>query len=115
LWHQGESDANAEASAVYEQRLHELIARFRKEFDAPDVPFVAGQMGQFDERPWDDAKRQVDAAHRNLPESVPQTAFVSSDGLHHKGDEVHFDAESYRELGRRYAAAFVQLTAAPSR
>jgi hypothetical protein len=110
LWHQGESDSNPDRAKVYERKLHELIARLRKELEAPQVPFIAGQMGQFQERPWSDAKRQVDAAHRNLPQKVPHAAFVSSDGLGHKGDHVHFSAESYRELGRRYAVAYRKMT-----
>lgn len=112
LWHQGESDSNPEKASVYEQKLHALIARFRRELSAPDVPFLAGQMGQFRERPWSDAKKRVDAAHQNLPEKVPHTAFVSSDGLSHKGDEVHFDTVSYRELAKRYARAYQSLTGA---
>jgi len=35
---------------------------------------------------------------------------VNSDGLSHKGDQVHFDSKSYKELGRRYAAAYLKLT-----
>ena len=66
-------------------------------------------MGQFSERPWNDFKKQVDAAHQNLPDKVKNTGFVSSHGLKHKGDEVHFDSDSYRELGRRYADAFRRL------
>lgn len=113
LWHQGESDSTAELAPLYEQRLHELIARFRKELAAPHVPFIAGQMGQFTERPWSDAKQAVDAAHRALPEKVEYTAFVDSDGLKHKGDQIHFDAESYRELGRRYAKAYLEMASQP--
>lgn len=105
LWHQGESDAKPDLAEAYEAKLHDLIARFRKEFDAPQLPFVAGQMGRFEERPWTTDRETVDAAHRNLPKSIERTAFVSSKGLSHKGDEVHFDAESYRELGRRFAKA----------
>ena len=43
-------------------------------------------------------------------DKVAHTAFVSSAGLHHKGDKVHFDAASYRELGRRCAQAYLKLT-----
>jgi hypothetical protein len=111
LWHQGESDAKPELAGVYEQKLYKLVARLRKELDAPNVPFIAGQMGQFVERPWSDDKRQVDAAHQSLPDKVPHTAFVNSDGLAHKGDEIHFDSPSYRELGRRYAEAYRILLA----
>lgn len=28
----------------------------------------------------------------------------------HKGDKLHFDSASFRELGRRYAAAFLKMT-----
>lgn len=109
LWHQGESDSSPEKSEVYEEKLHTLIARFRRELNAPNVPFIAGQMGQFRERPWNEAKQKVDQVHQDLPNKVPHTAFVSSDGLNHKGDQVHFNAESYRELGRRYAKAYREL------
>ena len=47
LWHQGESDSSPKLAETYEVKLHQLIAGFRKEFNAPDVPFIAGQMGQF--------------------------------------------------------------------
>lgn len=109
LWHQGESDSKPELAVAYEAKLHDLIARFRKELEAPKVPFIAGQMGQFEERPWSDDKKQVDEAHRDLVKKVPQTGFAHSDGLHHKGDEVHFDSASYRELGRRYAEQYLKL------
>lgn len=109
LWHQGESDANAKLADGYEAKLHDLIKRLRTELNAPDVPFIAGQLGQFPDSPWDDAKKRVDKAHQDLPARVKQTAFVHSDGLKHKGDKVHFDAASYREFGKRYAAAYRQL------
>ena len=54
LWHQGESDSQPGKAKVYESKLHALIQRFRSELEAPEVPFVAGQMGQFQERPWSD-------------------------------------------------------------
>jgi hypothetical protein len=110
LWHQGESDSKDTLAATYEAKLHDLIARLRRELGASEVPFIAGQMGQFPDQPWDDAHRQVDKAHRDLPAKVPQTAFVSSAGLQHRGDKVHFDSASCREFGRRYAEAFIKLT-----
>ena len=110
LWHQGESDSKPELAPLYKKKLHALIARFRKELSAPKVPFIAGQMGQFKERPWSDSKKQVDAVHRELPNDIPHSAYVNSDGLKHKGDNVHFDAASYREFGKRYAKAYFSLT-----
>ncbi len=109
LWHQGEGDCTDELAAGYEKKLHALIKRFRDELQAPDVPFIVGQMGQFEERPWNDNTELVDQAHRQLPSHVSRTAFVSSDGLGHKGDQVHFDAAAYREFGKRYAKAYFEL------
>jgi len=114
LWHQGESDSTPDRAAVYEQKLHALIQRLRTELapgkdGAAAIPFIAGQMGQFIENPWDDSKKQVDAVHRNLPSVVPATAFANSDGLTHKGDEVHFDSASARELGHRYFRAMKNI------
>jgi N-sulfoglucosamine sulfohydrolase len=108
LWHQGESDSKKGLAEIYEKKLHDLVARFRKELKAPEVPFIAGQMGQFAERPWNEAKKMVDAAHRNLPNKIKHAAFVSSNDLGHKGDKVHFSAAAFRELGERYAKAYLK-------
>ena len=109
LWHQGESDSSEKLAPAYEAKLHDLIARMRKELGAPEVPFVVGQMGKFAEVPWNDAKVQVDKVHQDLPGKVPHTAFASAEGLKHRGDKVHFDSPSYREFGRRYFDAFQSL------
>jgi hypothetical protein len=112
LWHQGESDANAQLAPAYREKLHDLIARFRVELGAPQVPFIAGQLGRFTDVPWSEFKEQIDAAHRGLPRHVPHTGFVLADGLKHKGDKVHFDADSYREFGHRYAKVYLELARA---
>lgn len=109
LWHQGESDSRPERAEIYEQKLRELIARFRKELDAEDVPFIIGQLGQFEENPWNEAKSQVDKAHQDIAKADDKVLFIKSDGLTHKGDKVHFNADSYREFGKRYAKAFLEL------
>ncbi|BCS35513.1 acetylxylan esterase [Luteitalea sp. TBR-22] len=111
LWHQGESDATPELAPAYEAKLHALIARFRTTLRAPEVPFIVGQLGQYPDVPWDDARRIVDAAHRSLPARVAHTAFVASDGLVHGGDRIHFDRASLQELGKRYADAYARLVA----
>lgn len=109
LWHQGESDSTSKRSVVYEEKLHALISRLRKAAGDENVPFVAGQLGQFKEKPWNENRKRVNDAHESLPSKISGTAFVPSDGLGHKGDKTHFSAEAYRELGRRYAKAFLAL------
>ncbi|PQO45161.1 sialate O-acetylesterase [Blastopirellula marina] len=109
LWHQGEGDANPARSKAYEKNLTELVERLRKELDAPEVPFIIGQLGQFPGREWNENTHAVDDAQRHYTETHPHAAFVSSDDLKDKGDSVHFDAASYRELGRRYAKAYLEM------
>lgn len=109
LWHQGESDSTDKLASIYQGKLHELILRLRGALNAPDVPFIAGQMGRFADAPWSEWKAIVDRAQRGLPTQVQYTAFVSSEGLEDNGDKIHFNASSYRELGRRYAVAYRAL------
>jgi hypothetical protein len=109
LWHQGESDSTDALAAGYEAKLHDLITRMRRELGAENVPFIVGQLGMFEGAPWKEPRKVVDRAHRELPKKVKLTAFVGAEGLKDKGDQVHFDAASYRELGKRYAAAYLTI------
>jgi hypothetical protein len=43
-----------------------------------------------------------------LPAKLKRTAVVKSEGLTHKGDEVHFNSASARTLGRRYAEVYLK-------
>ena len=110
LWHQGESDSTAALAPGYAAKLRRLIARFRAELNAPDLPFIVGQLGEFKDAPWDDARRTVDRAHQELPASIPRTGFVSARGLTDRGDKIHFDSASYREFGKRYFEVFQRVT-----
>ena len=114
LWHQGESDSGPGKAEIYEQKLRELIARFRKELDADEVPFIIGQLGKFEERPWNEHKQKVDQAQQKIAKSDENVYFVNSDGLAHKGDQVHFNAESYREFGKRFARTYLNRGEATS-
>jgi hypothetical protein len=109
LWHQGESDAHPGSSERYDEKLRALIARFRADLHAPGLPFIIGALGQFPGRPWDADVRRVDSVHRAIAATVPDVAYVSSDGLRDKGDTLHFDAASQRTFGERYARAYLAL------
>ena len=109
LWHQGESDSHEPLASAYEGRLRTLIERFRTDFGNQNLPFVIGQLGRFGGAPWDAAKTHVDSVHRALASQMRNVSYVSSDGLKDKGDKTHFDAPSARELGRRYADAYLAL------
>jgi len=108
LWHQGENDSGKEDTAkIYEQQLHAMIAAWRKDLGDKNIPIVVGEMGRFFKAAK--FKPTVDAALRALPGKVKHSAWVSAEGLGHKGDVVHFNAAGYRELGQRYAVAIKKL------
>ena len=108
LWHQGESDSNESDAKLYEDRLSALISALRMELGTPDVPFIVGTLGDFVVQNHSEAGI-VNEALRRIPQRVEHTACVDSTGLKHKGDDVHFNSESARELGRRYAEAMIRL------
>lgn len=104
IWHQGESDSSPEKAAAYLPKLTDLIAALRRELGNEQLPFVAGELGYYQQ-----AYQAINRQLQLLPRQVPYTAVVSASGLHHKGDVIHFNSGSARELGRRYADAMLRL------
>jgi hypothetical protein len=119
VWHQGESEAGDEKkSGSYDERWAKMIADFRTDVAAPKLPVVVGELGEYlydrtgNKSPF---ARLVNERIDQIPQRVAHTAVASSKGLKHKGDELHFDADSQREFGRRYAAAMIRLQSAAAR
>ncbi|GAB3918490.1 sialate O-acetylesterase [Larkinella terrae] len=107
IWHQGESDSTPDKAKVYEDKLVDLVQRFRTELNAPDVPFMMGTLGDFV------VSRNLDAGTINqtlqrVTRRIPNSYCVLATGLVHKGDSTHFDTPSARTLGQRYAEVFIQ-------
>jgi len=105
LMHQGESNTNdsiwpAKVKVVYENLLRDL------DLDAKKVPLLAGEVVNADQA-------GICASMNNiidkLPETIPTAHVVSSAGCTDGPDNLHFNAEGYRELGRRYAATMLPL------
>ena len=103
IWHQGESDNDSALATVYIKKLDTLINRLRTDLKQPGLPFVAGELGYFIRIDF------INKIIHQLPAQVTHTAVVSAKDLTHKGDQLHFDTPSARELGKRYAAAMKQL------
>ena len=98
LWHQGESDAK---DGRYLEKLKALIANLRADLGAPNLPFVAGQVNNVP---------VINDQIKKLPATVPHTGFASSEGLKCM-DRWHFNADSMRKLGQRYAVEMIKLHA----
>ncbi|MEI6232304.1 MAG: sialate O-acetylesterase [Planctomycetota bacterium] len=108
LWHQGESDRSGEAAKHYAANLTELVARLRKEFDAPEVPFIAGEIGLLNEKNKD-VTEQFNTVLHGLTKSISNYAVAPANGLKDKGDNLHFNSESARTLGQSYAKIMLEF------
>ncbi|MCQ2228286.1 MAG: hypothetical protein MJZ13_00895 [Bacteroidales bacterium] len=109
LLHQGCSNTGDpewadKVNKVYHDLLNDL------HLNAADVPLIAGEVVS-------EGVGGVCAAMnkqiRVLPNTIPTSRVVSADGLPCGPDHLHFNAEGYRELGRRYADAVLQYEHSP--
>jgi len=111
LWHQGESDAciSKENVETYGRRLVSVLEKLRQACD-DCVPIILGEIGAFVE----DRKnfmfvKDVNKIICDIPEFLDNSSSIRCSDLGHKGDSLHFDAESARKMGSRYAQAFLKL------
>lgn len=114
LWHQGEGDSGSEATATsYATRLSQMVRDLRTEVGNDSIPFVAGELGHFLKKERTDGKPSfwpvVNEQINSLPKLLSHSATVSAADLKANPDQVHFDAASLREFGKRYAAAMQKL------
>ena len=103
LWHQGEHDKSDEKVAVYLSRLKGFTEVLRKEFDSPNVPFIAGQLNQFN-----DKHAAFNKMIKGIKGVVPNSDWVSSDDLLTR-DNAHFNREAQIVFGKRYGAKVLKM------
>ncbi len=109
LWHQGEADAGDKRLAkTYQSRLVKMFTHLRADLGQPNLPIVVGQLGPF----LDPAKYpflpQVRTALEHMSTDLLHVGYADSTGLSDRGDQLHFDADSQKIFGARYAAAMQQ-------
>jgi hypothetical protein len=110
LWHQGEGDSDVERVLFYKQRFDSMLVNLKNDLSVnmDKIPIVIGELDYFFclknkyAPKLNDVLLQLSKTHKNI-------ALVKAEGLTHKGDSVHFDAASQRELGRRYAEKWIEL------
>lgn len=111
LLHQGESNPNDAAwpgkvKRIYDRLLEDLQLR------AADVPLLAGELVPADQQ---GACAGMNLIIATLPATIPTAHVVASDGCAGRPDHLHFTPAGYRELGRRYAEALLQVVGIPPR
>jgi hypothetical protein len=110
IWHQGESDRPATdwSRKQYVEKFTDFVARLRKDLDAQQVPFVAGELPELDDSLRERTQRFNELLH-GLESTIAGYACVSAKELTDGGDKLHLDTKSARILGQRYAEAMLRL------
>ncbi|WP_073228623.1 sialate O-acetylesterase [Pedobacter caeni] len=112
LWHQGENDSFGGLSALYHDKLSIIVDAFRSQLDAPDIPFIAGGLGDFLSGgrygKYFTEYNEVNYALQKFAETKPNCYFVTANGLTANGDGLHFDAVSQRRFGIRYFESLLE-------
>ncbi len=105
LLHQGETNTGdyswpGKVKKVYENILNDL------NLDGKDVPLLVGEVVRTEQ--GGSCGRHNDVIAK-VPSTIPNSYVISAEGLGHQGDNVHFSAESYRKLGKRYADQMLKI------
>ena len=107
VWDQGESDANAQRVANYQQHLGEMIRALRTDLSAPDMFALLGVNTAFQSGSLPKMQEVVEA-QRAYCDSDPLAKYVDTSGVTIAND-YHFDAAGTIEVGKRFAAALSEL------
>lgn len=109
LWHQGENDAHKQ-TPDYTEKLRTVVQNFRRDLQlGPEVPFIAGDMASFYNKPLIENIYIVDQALKTISDEDPSFCCVNTKDLTHRGDNLHYDTASQHELGKRYFEAFTKF------
>jgi len=104
IWLQGEADSDKEKASKYLRKFKVLVKRIRKLTNDKNLPIVAGELGRYR------TKYQIINAELHKGEKeIKNFAVAGAEGLTHKGDRTHFDAESAIEFGKRFAKKMLEL------
>jgi hypothetical protein len=105
LLHQGESNTSdtlwtKKVKIVYDNLLKDLNLK------AESTPLLAGEVVNADQEGVCASMNKIIAT---LPEVIPNSYVISSSGIPDAADNLHFTAEGYRILGKRYAAKMLDI------
>ncbi len=109
LLHQGESNTNdstwtKKVEGVYDNLMKDLKLK------PESVPLLAGELVNADQG---GACASMNTIIATLPQTIPNSYVISSKGCTTISDNLHFTAEGYRKLGKRYAVEMLSLLGYP--
>lgn len=105
LLHQGESNTNdslwtKKVKLVYDNLMKDL------NLNPKDVPLLAGELVNTDQG---GACASMNAIIATLPQVISNSYVIPSEGCPGRPDHLHFTAEGYRILGKRYAEQMLKV------
>src|SRR4051812_42061433 len=106
LLHQGESNTGdaewpRKVKAVYDNLMKDLNLK------ASEVPLLAGELVNEDQEGRCASMNKIIAT---LPQTIPNSYVISSKGCADAPDNLHFNSEGYKKLGKRYAVKMLALS-----
>jgi len=109
LIHQGESNTNdtlwtRKVKGIYDNLVTDLKLKPKA------VPLLAGELVSADQGGACDSMNKI---IDRLPETLPNSYIISSQGCTASPDKLHFTAEGYRKLGTRYGVKMLALLGYP--
>jgi len=105
LIHQGESNTN---DSIWPQKVKGVYDNLMKDLNLKpkSVPLLAGELVNADQS---GACASMNKIIATLPQIIPNSYVIPSTGCVGIKDHLHFSAEGYRELGKRYATQMLTL------
>lgn len=105
LLHQGESNPNdtlwtKKVKLVYDNLMKDLKLNPKK------TPLLAGELINVDQ---EGACASMNTIIATLPQVIPNSYVISSEGCPSSPDHLHFTAEGYRILGKRYGDKMLKV------
>jgi hypothetical protein len=105
LLHQGESNTNdtlwtQKVKVVYDNLINDLNLK------PGSVPLLAGELVNADQG---GACASMNSIIGTLPQTIPNSFVIPSNGCTDSRDNLHFNAEGYRKFGKRYAAKMLSI------
>lgn len=110
LLHQGESNTN---DSIWPQKVKKVYDRLLKDLNLEpnSVPLLAGELVG---KSQNGACASMNAIIATLPQVIPSAHVISSEGCEGVSDHLHFSAQGYRKLGKRYAQKMLSLLKIPA-
>jgi len=105
LLHQGETNTGDELWPSYVKKVYDDLLKDLS-LEPNSIPILAGEVVGDDQSGVCAAMNPI---INKLSEMIPTASIISSEGCPEKGDNVHFNSEGVRKLGRRYAVKMLEL------